>query len=59
VVQYLDEDFPSSSELESDVDDTDEDPNYEKEFILDSSDSDCDFEDINSQNDIVLYLPTH
>jgi len=52
VVQYLEEDFPSGSELESDVDDTDEDPDYEKEFVLDCSDSESD--DSNNLNDIVL-----
>lgn len=51
VVQYL-EDFPSGSELESDADDTDEDPDYEKEFVLDCSDSESD--DSNNLNDIVL-----
>lgn len=52
VVQYLEEDFPSSSELESDADDTDEDPDYGKEFVLDCSDSESD--DSNNLNDIVL-----
>lgn len=52
VVQYLEEDFPSSSELESDADDTDEDPDYQKEFVLDCSDSKSD--DSNNLNDIVL-----
>jgi len=51
VVQYL-EDFPSSSELESDADDTDEDPDYQKEFVLDCSDSESD--DSNNLIDIVL-----
>lgn len=52
VVQYLEEDFPSSSELESDADDTDDDPDYGKEFVLNFSDSDSD--DSNNLNDIVL-----
>jgi len=52
VVQYLEEDFPSGSELESDADDTDDDPDYEKEFVLDCSDSESD--DSNNLNDIVL-----
>lgn len=51
VVQYL-EDFPSGSELESDADDTDEDPDYRKEFVMDCSGSESD--DSNNLNDIVL-----
>lgn len=54
VVHYLEEDFPSGSELESDAHDSDNDPSYENEFILDSSDSDCDSDDSNNKNDIVL-----
>jgi len=52
VVQYLEEDFPSSSELESDADDTDEYPDYGKEFVLNHSDTKSD--DSNNLNDIVL-----
>lgn len=52
VVQYLEGDFLSGSELESDADDTDEDPDFEKEFVLDCSDSESD--DSNNLNDIVL-----
>lgn len=52
VVQYLEEDFPSGSEVESDADNTDEDPDYEREFVLDSSDSES--EDSNNLNNIVL-----
>jgi len=52
VVQYLEEDFPSSSELESDADDTADDPDYGKEFVLNFSDSESDAS--NNLNDIVL-----
>jgi len=52
VESYLDIDFPSGSELESDVNDSDKDPDYENEFILSSSDSDYDLVDTNNQNDI-------
>lgn len=53
VINYLEDDFPSGSELDSDADDSDKDPNYENEFILNSSDSDYDVEDSN-QNDIII-----
>lgn len=54
VEHYLEDDFPSGSELDFDDDDSDKDPNYENEIILDSSDSDFDIDDSNNKNDIVL-----
>jgi len=36
IEHYLENDFLSESELDFDSDDTDKDPNYEIEFILDS-----------------------
>lgn len=54
VEHYLEDDFLSGSELDFDDDDSDKDPNYENEFILDYSDSDFDIDDSNNENDIVL-----